>query len=95
MSWHEFSLDGVDKRIHSLMTLSLTALADQIPCGTNLPIVIFPLLNVDDLSLIPFFNVSQIKCSFENFNDHLTHETHFRVSSWFGFIGTNSWSKLE
>lgn len=35
------------------MTPLLTALADQIPHGTNLPVVIF-LLNVDYLSLVLF-----------------------------------------
>lgn len=97
-SWHEFCLGGADKRIHSLMTLLLTALADQIPCGTNLPVVIFLLLNVDYLSLIAFFfffTISQSKCRFGNFNDHLTYEIYFRISTWFVFIGASSCLKLE
>lgn len=63
-SWHEFSLGGADKRIHSLMTLLLTALADQIPRGTNLPVVIF-LPNVDYLSLILYVINHRVNAALE------------------------------
>ena len=47
------------------MTLLLTALADQIPCGTNLPVVIFLLLNVDFLSLTAFLLYHQVNAALE------------------------------
>lgn len=52
--WYELLLSGVDERVGSLVTVLLTTLPDQVACGTNLPAVIFLLLNVDYLSLIPF-----------------------------------------
>lgn len=63
-SWHEFSLGGADKRVRSLMTLLLTALADQIPRGTNLPVVIF-LPNVDYLSLILYVINHRVNAALE------------------------------
>lgn len=46
------------------MTLLLTALADQIPRGTNLPVVIF-LPNVDYLSLILYVINHRVNAALE------------------------------
>lgn len=47
------------------MTLLLTALADHIPCGTNLPVVVSLLLNVYYLSLVPFLIYHKVNAALE------------------------------
>lgn len=76
------------------MTILLTALADQIFCGTNLPVLIILLLNVDYLSSIPFLAYHEVNAPLEPLMTILTHET-FQNFYMVWSISANSCLKLE